>query len=99
MHKEMPNECCWCGNDTTDKKVFTLPVKFRKDADYPEIKPNGYIIDLEVGGKKVWAIVTGLNSEAKQAGTDMIFMFCSKDCAYEFKEILEEDIRFYSQLL
>ncbi|MBS3812100.1 MAG: hypothetical protein KGY44_09725 [Halanaerobiales bacterium] len=98
MYKKMPTECCWCGNDTTDSEVFTIPVKFKKDTEHPEVKLNGYITNLEVGGKKVWAIVTGLNSEAKQAGNDLIFMFCSKDCAYEFKDTLEEDMKFYNEL-
>mgnify|MGYP006310225189 CR=1 FL=1 len=98
MSKEMPNKCCWCSKDTTDSKVLTLPLKFRKDSDHPQVKLEGYVTDLKVGGKKVWGIVTGLNSEAKQAGNDLIFMFCSKDCAYKFKENLEEDVRFYSEL-
>ena len=99
MYKEMPNECCWCGKDTTDSNVFTIPVKFKKDTDYPQVKLNGYITYLKVGDKKVWAIVTGLNSEAKQEGNDLIFMFCSKDCVDEFKEVLKEDMRFYNDLL
>mgnify|MGYP006280761949 FL=1 len=98
MYKEMPNECCWCGQDTTDSNVFTIPVKFKNGSEHPQVKINGYITDLKVGGQKVWGIVTGLNSEAKQAGNDLIFMFCSRDCAYEFKEVLTEEKKFYSDL-
>ena len=59
---------------------------------------DGYVTDLKGGGKKVWEIVTGLDSEAKTAENDLIFMFCLKDCAYKFKETLEENVRFYSEL-
>ncbi len=96
------NKCCWCGKDIPENTpVYGMTAKFRKDVETPPVKIEGYVIDIYVPKsmdspdyKPVWTIVTAKNSSAKKAGNDMIFMLCSEECGYEFKEILQTDIDF-----
>ncbi len=92
MGQELPDECCWCGKDISNSKIWTVPIKFKENSDHPDVRMNGYILEkLKVGNRNVWAIVTGLTSKAKQKGMDMIFQTCSKKCAREIKGALKED--------
>ncbi len=100
-YKTPPTTCCWCGVEISqDSPVYSLSATIRQDVEVP-IEKEAYIIEVAVPKSmdstqyvSVWAIVTGRESDAKKEGIDLIFMFCSKKCASELKEILQTKIKF-----
>jgi hypothetical protein len=49
-------------------------------------------IALESAGRKVLAAVTGLDSNAKKAGDDFIFMVCSEACGGQLRAAVASDL-------
>jgi len=95
---KMRNDCCWCGKDTSQGPVVTLSAKFNESGRFLE-RENGYIKELSLTtGKEIWAIITGKNSPAKIKNQDILFMCCSKKCAFDLKQALDEDEEFLDSI-
>lgn len=86
--------CAWCGGDIPEgAEVFGTGARIREGIDlcHGSGAREGFLMEVTISGKRVPTIVTGLDSEAKKQGNDLMFMTCSLPCAEELKSALERE--------
>jgi hypothetical protein len=85
--------CAWCGGDIPEgDDVFGTGAKIREGIDFVQsASPNGFFMEVTIGGRRVPAVVTGKDSDARKAGNDLMFMTCSVECAEELRVALEHE--------
>jgi len=87
--EEMVHVCAWCNKAIDrDSEVFAVGAKARKGMNLKSFENSIMQIALTHINKTVPAIVTTRNSEAKKAGTDLLFMICGKKCSELLKKAL-----------
>jgi hypothetical protein len=85
--------CGWCGRRIPpDTEVFGGHGKARPDVDITAHAGRVLPVHLVSCGKTVLIAVTGLDSEARRAGDDFMYMTCSEDCARNMKAAFDRDI-------
>jgi hypothetical protein len=97
--KDLTSTCAWCGKRVSeDVEIFALGARARAGVDLRDVE--GTVISLSLGshGKTVHAIVPTNDSEAKQAGNDLMFVACSRRCAESLKEALQSDLNLFSSV-
>jgi hypothetical protein len=90
--------CGWCGrNIPPDTEVFGGGGKARPGIDVTALAGRVMPIHLVGADKTVFIAVTGLDSDARRAGQDFMYLTCSEACARSLKTALESDIELGSQ--
>jgi hypothetical protein len=81
--------CAWCHKAIDrDAEVFAVGAKARKGMNLKPHEGSMIQIALTHSNKTVPAIVTTHNSEARKAGSDLVFMICGKNCGDLLKKAL-----------
>jgi hypothetical protein len=91
--------CGWCGRSIPpDANVIVGGGKARPGIDLTA--QAGYVMPIHLVGadKTVLVAITGLDSEARRAGQDFVYMTCSEACARSLKAALESDIEMGKRL-
>lgn len=85
--------CAWCREHIDDNsEVFGLSVTLRPGADLSQYESHCIELELLSEAKSVHMLVTHEESEARKEGKDGMFMVCSRQCADQLKEALEEEV-------
>lgn len=89
---KLPLTCAWCAKRVgEDEERFGLGAKLAAGIDLSD--SEGTIVPLPLHGvrKVVLMIVASKDSPAKQAGYDLCFMVCSRDCGEALRRALMEE--------
>lgn len=89
----LPLTCAWCARHVGEgEERFGLGAKLAAGVDLSE--SEGTIVPLPLEGvrKVVPMIVASKDSPAKQAGNDLCFMACSRECGEALRRALAEEI-------
>lgn len=90
---EALGKCVWCRKHISeDAEVFGAGVKFKPGVDLSEYEGHCINLCLSADERPFYMLVTIDGSEAKQAGNDGMFLFCSQDCGNELKNVLNKEI-------
>jgi len=90
--EEALGKCSWCGEFIPDDTpVYGFGGKKRPGVDISEFEGGAIRISLVTEDRDVIAIVTAVDSEARQHGYEFMFMVCSKTCASEMKTTLDHE--------
>ncbi len=82
--------CAWCGKDVPEEcDLFAVGAKLRGGIEFTNNHSDmGFFMPISIAGKMVPAIVTGLASDARKDGNDLMFMTCSEVCAQALRQAL-----------
>jgi hypothetical protein len=82
--------CAWCGKDVPEEcELFAVGAKLRGGIEFTNNRcDTGFFMPVSIGGKTVPAVVTGVDSEARKQGNELLFMTCSEACAQALREAL-----------
>jgi hypothetical protein len=85
--------CAWCGRYIPEgSEIFSLGARVRPGVD---LGVGGNVLELTLDAtRKALAIIPTEESDAKQAGWDILFAICSEECAWSLKETLQGQIDF-----
>lgn len=83
--------CSWCGGAIPEgSEVVAVGAKLRGGIEVaPGGDGTGFYIPIDLGGRRLVAVVTGMASEAREAGNDLLFITCGEECAGVLCEALE----------
>jgi hypothetical protein len=87
--------CAWCKCEVPrDSEVFAVTARAREGVDLSDLAQEGpfLVLALHQSGVKVHAVVTTDDSEARQSGTDLVFMVCSQDCGNALRQALAREL-------
>ena len=90
---KLPLTCAWCAKRVgQDEERFGLGAKVVAGIDLSE--SEGTIVPLPLDGvrKVIPMIIAAKDSPAKQAGHDLCFMVCSRECGVALRRALVEEI-------
>jgi len=91
-NERFQSTCGWCGKHIPeDTEVFGAGARAHGNID---LTPHaGTVIEMALLSvdKTVLVAVTGLDSEAKRRGHDLMFMTCSDECGEKLRRAVEED--------
>jgi len=89
--------CAWCGRKISkDSEIFSLGVKVRSGIDLQYQGGHVVRIFLAKNEKIVNAVAPTDNSQAKEAGNDLVFAICSQQCVGALKQALQEELNIIS---
>jgi len=85
--------CAWCGKTIPeDDEVFAVGAKLKTAIEITGGDPSaGYVMLVQLAGRKIPVIVTGQGSEARKEGNDWLFVVCSRECGLALKDALERE--------
>ena len=93
---EAIHTCAWCcKNIPEDSEVFSLGAKARPEVHIEKYAGTAIMISIVTVGKKVSAIIPANDSDAKNAGNDLLFAACSENCAVAMKKVLQEEKKIF----
>jgi hypothetical protein len=85
--------CGWCGRAIpANSPVYGGGGKARPDIDLTDKAGQVIPVRLLVARKTVLVGVSGLDSEARRAGRDFVYMACSEFCGQRLQEAFQADI-------
>ena len=89
--------CAWCGRKIPkNSETFSLGAKATSGIDFHDQGGRVIQILLAKSEKTVNAIVPTDNSQAKNAGNDLLFAICSQQCGGALKRALQEELNIIS---
>jgi hypothetical protein len=92
-HEQATSTCAWCNKKLGgDDEVYGVGARAK-----PWVKlPEGGVLEISLDGthRRVVAIVPMRESMAKQAGNDLLFATCSRECGQALKEAVQKQIDF-----
>ena len=87
---EVLGKCAWCAKKIAeDSEVFGFGATIRLDAYLSKYEGEAITLPIVTEERSVPMLVTSEVSEAKRAGNDVMFMFCSEKCCPYMKNALE----------
>jgi hypothetical protein len=91
--ESLSRTCAWCGSEIPESgEVFGTGAKIREGIDFVQAGGReGFFMEVTIAGRRVPAVVTGKDSDARRAGNDLMFMTCGLRCAEELKKALETE--------
>ena len=96
--RKLMNTCTWCKKNIPDDiEVFGMGAKIRQGIDLKH--KEGKLLKLSLlNDRTIHALVPTAGSKAKEAGYDLMFMACSKECANDMSKALQEEIDFIGEV-
>ena len=91
--RRFQSECGWCGKAVgEDAPVVMVGARLHRGIDDSLVA--GKVIELSFPStqKTVLAAVTGLDSQARAEGKDVVFMTCSDECGHEINRAFEIEL-------
>ena len=86
------NTCAWCGEFVDeDVEIHAIGAKFPDGVDMKENEGNIIFLGFKAIDKKVPAIMSTSDSEAKKHGNDLMFLTCSQSCFKKLKSLLDKE--------
>jgi hypothetical protein len=86
--------CGWCGRKIPpDVEVFGGGIKARPGIDVSAHAGHVLPMRLDTSDKIVLVAVTALDSDARRAGYDFMYMTCTEACAQSMKGAFEREIK------
>jgi len=90
--KEALGKCAWCRKRIRDdREVFAFGAKIRDEADLSEYEGKTVRLMLLSEDRGVPMMVATEGSDAKNDGSDVMFLVCSEKCGKEMKAALERE--------
>ena len=91
--KDLWSTCAWCGKRIRDDvEMFTTGGRVKQGVDLKEKEGQIVPLALERIGRIIPAIVPTADSEAREAGEDILFMLCSERCCDELTEAVRSEL-------
>ncbi len=90
--EKLQSECGWCGKAIGDEEeVFGVSGKALPGIDLSLVQ--GKVIEITLTtGRHLLAGVAAFDSDAKRAGTDLMFMVCSESCGQQLKAAISAEL-------
>ncbi len=86
------NTCAWCGEFVEeDMKIHVIGARFSQGADMKEHEGKVIFLGFKDIDKKVPAIISTGDSEAKKYGHDLMVLTCSQSCFKKLKSLLDKE--------
>lgn len=86
------NTCAWCGEFVDeDVEIHAIGAKFPDGVDMKENEGNIIFLGFKAIDKKVPAIMSTSDSEAKKHGHDLMLLTCSQSCFKKLKSLLDKE--------
>lgn len=95
-YKIISDMCLVRQEDLKDSEIFSLGAKATSGIDLHDQGGRVIQILLAKSEKTVNAIVPTDNSQAKNAGNDLLFAICSQQCGGALKRALQEELNIIS---
>lgn len=86
------NTCAWCSEFVDDEvEIHAIGAKFSHGVDMKEHEGKIIYLGLKDIDKKVPAILSTSESEAKKHGYDLMLLTCSQSCFKKLKRLLDKE--------
>ncbi len=86
------NTCAWCSEFVDEHmEVHAIGAKFAPGVDMNEHEGKIIFLGFKDIDKKVPAIISTSDSEAKKLGHDLMLLTCSQSCFKKLKNLLDKE--------
>jgi hypothetical protein len=93
LQRKFGERCGYCRKRVGDEDpVVSFGAKVREGVDLAKIEASVIELYVTTLGKKVLAAVSSFESEAKAAGSDIIFMTCSEECGKALRDAIADEV-------
>jgi hypothetical protein len=86
------NTCAWCDEFVDeDMEIHAIGAKFPSSVNMEEHEGTVIFLGFKDIDKKVPAIISTSDSEARKHGHDLMFLTCSQSCFKKLKSLLDKE--------